>query len=40
LIPFSQLVNSTLASFAAMTSADEARMVMLEDEYADLQAKG
>jgi predicted dehydrogenase len=35
LIPLKQLVNITLASFAAMTSAAEARTVVLAEEYAD-----
>jgi hypothetical protein len=33
LIGFDELVNVTLASFAAVTSAGEGRMVCLHDEY-------
>ena len=36
LIPLEQLVNITLATFAAMTSATENRTVILASEYADL----
>ncbi len=36
LIPMSQLVNVTLASFAAMTSAAENRVIQIDQEYADL----
>jgi len=36
LIPASELVNVTLASFAAMTAAREGRTVRLADEYRDL----
>lgn len=35
LIPLDQLVNVTLASFAAMTGASEHRTVSIADEYAD-----
>lgn len=38
LIPLDQLVNVTLASFAAMTSARESRTVILDQEYADCLA--
>jgi predicted dehydrogenase len=38
LIPLEQLVNVTLASFAAVTSASERRMIHLEDEYGELVA--
>jgi predicted dehydrogenase len=38
LIPLDELVNVTLASFAAMTSAAETRTVVLAEEYADLHA--
>jgi predicted dehydrogenase len=34
LIPLDELVNVTLASFAAMTAAREGRTVKLADEYA------
>jgi len=41
LIPVSELVNVTLASFAAMTAAREGRTVRLADEYRDrVDAKG
>ncbi|MCG3178512.1 MAG: Inositol 2-dehydrogenase/D-chiro-inositol 3-dehydrogenase [Phycisphaerae bacterium] len=40
LIPLDQLVNATLASFAAMTAATERRTVVLADEYADLLSGG
>ena len=36
LIPLDQLVNATLASFAAMTSAAEQRTICLAEEYANL----
>jgi len=36
LIPLDQLINATLASFAAMTSAAECRTIVLNDEYADV----
>jgi len=36
LIPMDQLVNSTLASFAAMTAASELRTIVLDQEYGDL----
>jgi len=36
LIPLSQLVNVTLASFAAVRSANEGRTINLESEYRDL----
>lgn len=36
LIPLDELVNVTLASFAAMTSAAEGRVVNLNQEYADI----
>jgi len=36
LIPLDQLVNVTLASFAAMTAARESRTIVLDDEYGDL----
>ena len=36
LIPLDELVNATLASFAAMTAAAERRVVVLGDEYTDL----
>jgi len=36
LIPLDQLVNATLASFAAMTSAAEQRTICLAQEYANL----
>jgi len=36
LITFDELINVTLASFAAVTSAREGRMVHLEDEYGRL----
>jgi len=36
LIPFEDLVNVTLASFAAMTSAIEGRMIILDTEYQGL----
>jgi predicted dehydrogenase/threonine dehydrogenase-like Zn-dependent dehydrogenase len=36
LIPVTELVNVTLASFAAMTSAREGRTVRLADEYRDM----
>ena len=35
LIPLSELVNVTLASFAAMTSAAEGRTIDLQAEYGD-----
>lgn len=38
LIPMSELVNATLASFAAMTSAHEHRTIDLVEEYASLFA--
>lgn len=38
LIPLDHLVNVTLASFAAMTSARESRTVILDREYADCLA--
>jgi hypothetical protein len=38
LIPLDQLVNVTLASFAAMTAAAESRTVILDQEYADCLA--
>lgn len=38
LIPFEQLVNVTLASFAAMTAAQEERLVRLSTEYAGVFA--
>lgn len=34
LIPLDELVNATLASFAAMTCSDEGRTIMLDEEYA------
>jgi len=40
LIPLEQLVNATLASFAAMTSAREERTVRLTEEYAALLSGG
>ena len=40
LIPLDQLVNVTLASFAAMTSAAEARTVVLTDEYGERLCAG
>jgi predicted dehydrogenase len=36
LIPVSELVNVTLASFAAMTASREARTIKLNEEYGDL----
>jgi predicted dehydrogenase len=36
LIPFSDIVNVTLTSFAAVTSAREGRRVFLEKEYGEL----
>jgi len=36
LIPFSEIVNVTLASFAAVTSARENRKIVLEKEYGEL----
>jgi hypothetical protein len=33
LIPWDEIINSTLTSFAAMTSAAEKRTIILEDEY-------
>lgn len=36
LIPFPEMVNVTLASFAAMTSAREGRQIVLEKEYGEL----
>ena len=36
LIPLSELVNATLASFAAMTAARENRAVILAEEYAEI----
>ena len=38
LIPFHQLINVTLAAFAAMTSAAENRTILLDNEYADVLA--
>lgn len=38
LIPLDQLINVTLASFAAMTAAAGQRTIRLADEYADLLA--
>jgi predicted dehydrogenase/threonine dehydrogenase-like Zn-dependent dehydrogenase len=40
LIPLEQLVNATLASFAAMTSARQERTVRLAEEYAALLSSG
>lgn len=40
LIPFSELVNTTLASFAVVTSARESRMINLSDEYGNLISAG
>lgn len=36
LIPLDKLVNVTLASFAAVTAARENRIILIEQEYADL----
>jgi predicted dehydrogenase/threonine dehydrogenase-like Zn-dependent dehydrogenase len=36
LIPLDELVNITLASFAAMTAASESRTILLDKEYGDL----
>ncbi|NLX15209.1 MAG: Gfo/Idh/MocA family oxidoreductase [Phycisphaerales bacterium] len=36
LIPLDQLVNATLASFAAVTAARENRMIVIKEEYAAL----
>ena len=38
LVPIDQLVNVTLASFAAMTSATEDRTITISQEYADVVA--
>ena len=35
LIPLDELVNATLASFAAMASAAQRRTIVLQDEYAE-----
>lgn len=39
LIPLAEIVNVTLASFAAMTAAAESRTVVLSQEYADIYAQ-
>ena len=35
-IPFNEIINSTLASFAAVTSANEYRTINLRKEYSDI----
>ncbi|MBN1512510.1 MAG: bi-domain-containing oxidoreductase [Phycisphaerae bacterium] len=39
LIPLAEIVNVTLASFAAMTAAAESRTIVLSQEYADVYAR-
>ena len=39
-IPLEELVNTTLASFAAMTAAGDGRTIALDQEYADLLNPG
>ncbi|MEW6161524.1 MAG: dehydrogenase, partial [Verrucomicrobiota bacterium] len=39
LIPFDQIVNVTLASFAAVTAAREQRTIILNKEYPDLSVQ-
>jgi len=40
LVPLTQLVNVTLASFAAMTSASETRTIVLTEEYSARLRRG